>query len=76
MSKRRRGIGAWNGGPHVATCKGCGAAILWVKRGDAWHPAEPTPRTVIVNGELVTGHESHTSRCSGAGVFKRQLEAE
>lgn len=59
----------------AAQCKGCGAAILWVKLKGRWHPVNPRKLSIVVDedgGRIISGHESHYSTCPDAATFRRK----
>lgn len=56
------------------TCRGCGAAIVWIRLNGRWHPCEPRRLQIIDedSGRLVAGRESHFATCPKADNFRRK----
>lgn len=55
-------------------CKGCQAAILWVRLNGRWHPVNPKKLSIVIDeagGRLVSGHESHYATCPKADTFRK-----
>lgn len=55
-----------------AHCKGCGAPIVWSILNGRPHPVEITLKTIIVDGKLVSGPESHFAHCPAAARFRKR----
>jgi hypothetical protein len=60
----------------MATCKSCGAPIVFIQtKGQKWEPCN-VQRTVIITpvGETVSGHISHFATCPNADEFRREKD--
>jgi hypothetical protein len=56
----------------MATCRGCGAEIVWLELNGKNHPCDLPSLRVIYQGHLVEAHTSHFATCPKAGEFRRR----
>jgi hypothetical protein len=66
-------LDGWSAAP-TATCAGpaCGRPIVWVKLGGRAHPCDPALVSIVVDGRIVRGRQSHYATCPNAEDFRRQ----
>jgi hypothetical protein len=59
---------------RASVCRGCGARILWVKtKKGASMPVDVVQKTIVtVEGEVVSGFESHFASCPEASSFRKK----
>lgn len=60
--------------PDNATCRGCGAHIVWIRtKAGRLNPCDPKELAVVTEaGEVVRGRVSHFATCPRAGEFRRR----
>ncbi len=61
----------------MATCKGCGKTIEWIRTpAGKQMPVDPGLVTVVLaDGRVVRGHTPHWATCPKAQDFRRTTEA-
>ena len=60
----------------MATCKGCGAEIIWIKTpAGKLMPCDAQKITIITEqGQTVSGYIPHWATCSKSKTFKKETK--